>query len=354
MKIALVAPPLLPVPPLRYGGIERIVGVLAEGLRARGHEVTLFAPGDSRVSCDLVATVTAGLWNDGFHHDPRPYYRRTTEMVLEAATRFDVVHGHLDQHGFDLAELSPVAIVSTVHGRTDIDPIAGCIVRHPDTPLVAISNSQRAFAPVGNWVATVHHGLPFEGVTAGTGDGGYLCFVGRLSADKGVAEAVALARRAGRLLKIAAKAIDPGERKIYDTIVAPAEREGVVEFMGELDESERDELFGSALATIMLSRWPEPFGLVAIESLATGTPVIAARSGALPEIVIDGSDGFVVDNIDAGAAAVELVARLDRARIRASALERFSAARMIDSYVAVYESVVRDRITGISKEADVT
>ena len=340
MKIALVAPPLLPVPPLRYGGIERIVGVLAEGLHARGHDVTLFAPGDSRVSCRLVATVPAGLWNDGFHPDPRRYYERTTEMVLEAAPAFDIVHGHLDQYGFELADRCPVPSVSTIHGRTDIDPIAGCIERRPNTPLVAISNSQRAFAPTGNWVATVYHGLPFDGVTAGAGDGGYLCFVGRLSADKGVAETVELARRTGRRLKIAAKAIAPDEREIYETVVAPAEREGVVEYMGELDDRERDELFGGALATVMLSRWPEPFGLVAIESLAAGTPVIAARSGALPEIVIDGKDGFVVDDVAAGAAAVDLVSGLDRARIRASALERFSAARMVDNYVAVYERLV--------------
>lgn len=325
---------------MRYGGIERIVGVLAEGLHARGHDITLFAPGDSRVSCDLIATVPTGLWNDGFHPDPLRFYKRTTEMVLEAATEFDVVHGHLDQYGFELADRCPVPSVSTIHGRTDIDPIAGEIKRHRDTSLVAISNSQRAFAPTANWVATVYHGLLFDGVTAGAGDGGYLCFVGRLSADKGVAETIELARRAGRQLKIAAKAIAPNEREVYETVVAPAEREGVVEFMGELDERERDELFGGALATVMLSRWPEPFGLVAIESLAAGTPVIAARSGALPEIVVDGSDGYVVDDVAAGAAAVELVGRLDRARIRASALERFSAARMVDNYVAVYERLV--------------
>ena len=350
MKICLVAPPLLPVPPLRYGGIERIVGVLAEGLHARGHDVTLFAPGDSRVSCRLVATVPAGLWNDGFHHDPLGFCARTTELVLAAAADFDIVHGHLDQYGFELADRCPVPSVSTIHGRTDIDPIAGEIKRHPDAPLVAISNSQRAFAPDANWVATVYHGLPFDDVTAGAGDGGYLCFVGRLSADKGVAEAIDLARRAGRRLRIAAKAIAPNEREMYEMVVAPAEREGVVEYMGELDERERDQLFGGALATIMLSRWPEPFGLVAIESLAAGTPVIAARSGALPEIVIDGSDGYVVDDIDAGAAAVDLVSGLDRARIRASALERFSAARMVDNYVAVYERLVSGRSQGAPKK----
>jgi len=343
VKIALVAPPVLPVPPVRYGGIERIVGVLAEGLQVRGHEVTLFAPGDSRVSCDLVATVPEGLWTEGFHPDPGPFYTRTTEMVLDAATRFDVVHGHLDQYGFDLADLCPVPALSTIHGRTDIDPIAGCIEGHPDVPLVAISNSQRTFAPGANWIATVYHGLPFEDVAGGAGEGDYLCFVGRLSADKGVAEAVELARRAGRPLKVAAKAIDPGEQHMYETVIAPAEREGLVEYMGELDERERDELFGNALATIMLSKWPEPFGLVAIESLAAGTPVIAARSGALPEIVLDGTDGFVVDDVDAGAASVERAARLDRARIRARALERFSAARMIDDYVSVYESLMSER-----------
>ena len=339
MRIALVAPPLLPVPPVRYGGVERIVGVLAKGLVERGYDVTLFAPGDSQFAGTLVPTVPAGLWNDGFQADPSEHYRHTVELALSRASEFDLFHSHLDHHGFDLAERSPIPVLSTLHGRTDKDPLAGAIRSHRSVPLVAISAAQRSFVPEGNWVATIHHGLDFS-TKAGSGGGGYLAFVGRLSQDKGVIESVELARRAGMTLRVAAKVLDPGEKEMFDKVIAPAVAEGVVQFEGELGEAERDRLMGSALATVMLSRWPEPFGLVAIESLAMGTPVIAARSGALPEIVMDGQDGFVVDDATSGAAAVARVAQLDRARIRSRALKRFAAARMLDDYEAVYQRVV--------------
>jgi glycosyltransferase involved in cell wall biosynthesis len=340
MKIAIVAPPLLPVPPVRYGGVERIVGVLADGLLSRGHDVTLFAPGDSTFSGRVVATVPSGLWNEGFHPDPEPYYRYTTDLVLERASEFDLIHSHLDQHGFELAEKAPVPVISTIHGRTDVDPMTRALRDHAQVPIVAISESQRAFVPEAKWIATIHHGLDFSGVAAGPGEGGYLVFVGRLSRDKGVAEVVELARRAKRPLRVAAKALDPHEREIFDTIIAPAIDEGVVEFLGEVDERERDKLVGNALATVMLSKWPEPFGLVAIESLATGTPVIASRSGALPELIADGIDGFVVDDSAAGAAVVDRVGQLDRARIRQRAIERFSAARMLEGYERVFAAVL--------------
>ncbi len=340
MKIALVAPPLLPVPPVRYGGVERIVGVLADGLLARGHDVTLFAPGDSRFAGRLIATVPEGVWNGGFQPDPANHFRRTVDLALTNAADFDVIHSHLDHNGFELAERSPVPVLSTLHGRTDKDPLAGAIRAHSSVPLVAISNSQRSFVPEGNWVATIHHGLDFSSVQLGPGGGGYLAFVGRLSPDKGVDATVELARRAGLTLRVAAKVLDPGERSVYDTVVAPAVAEGVVEFLGELGEADRDKLMGEALATVMLSRWPEPFGLVAIESMATGTPLIASRSGALPEIVGEGIDGFVVDDAVAGAAVVPQLANLDRARIRARTLDRFAAARMLDDYEQVYRQMV--------------
>ena len=348
MKIALVAPPLLPVPPVRYGGVERIVGVLASGLLERGHDVTLFAPGDSRFAGRLVPTVPEGLWNEGFHPDPTEHFQRTVELVLAHATDFDVIHSHLDLNGFGMAERSPVPVISTLHGRTDGDPLAGAIRAHRNVKLVAISESQRSFVPEGNWIATVLHGLDFSASpdcsarTTGDDDG-YLAFVGRLSHDKGIAETVDLARRAGRTLRVAAKVLDPGENQIFQTLILPAIDEGVVEFLGELGERERDLLMGEALATVMMSRWPEPFGLVAIESLATGTPLIAARSGALPEIVVEGIDGFVVDDPVAGAAAVDQIQLLDRARIRARTLERFSAARMLDDYERVYHEVIGER-----------
>jgi glycosyltransferase involved in cell wall biosynthesis len=339
LRIALVAPPLLPVPPTRYGGLERIVAVLADGLLERGHDVTLFAPGDSTFAGRLVPTVPSGLWNEGFHPDPGAHFARTIELVLGRAHEFDVIHSHLDQHGFALADASSARVITTIHGRTDVDPMLGAIRAHPRARLVAISDSQRGFVPEANWVATIYHGLPFTTVPQGPG-GEDLVFVGRVSRDKGVADVIDVARRSGRRLRVAAKVLDPRERETFETIVVPAIDEGIVDFIGEVDEPERDRLVGASLATIMLSHWPEPFGLVAIESLATGTPVIASRNGALPEIVVDGVDGFVVDNAAAGAAAVERVAGLDRARIQRRAFERFDAARMLDRYEELFERVL--------------
>src|SRR5689334_19889850 len=175
VKIALVAPPLLPVPPVRYGGVERIVGVLAQGLLDRGHEITLFAPGDSSFGGDLVATVPEGLWNDGFKPDPGPYFRHTAALVLDRSGDFDVIHNHMDHYGFALAEQSRTPVLSTLHGRTDADPVGSAIRAHPRIPLVAISDSQRSFVPEGDWIATIHHGLDFTSVEPGPG-GDYLVF----------------------------------------------------------------------------------------------------------------------------------------------------------------------------------
>ena len=339
VRIALVAPPLLSIPPVRYGGVERIVAVLADALHRRGQEVTLFAPGDSVFAGNLVVTVPRGLWSDGFHPDPSAHYQHTLELVLHRAGQFDVIHSHLDQHGFALAGAAASAVVATLHGRTDTDPLAGALRANRHVPVIAVSNSQRSFVPEANWIATIYHGLPLESSPTGDGGGDYLLFVGRLSSDKGVAEAVQAARLAGRRLVIAAKALAPNEIEVYERTVVPAVREGVVEFVGEVERAQRDDLFAAAEATIMLSRWPEPFGLVAIESLATGTPVIAARSGALPEIVEHGVDGFIVDDPDGAAAALAGVNGLDRSLIRRRALERFSEERMVDEYEEIYTRV---------------
>lgn len=343
MKIGLVAPPLLPVPPPRYGGVERIVGVLAEELEARGHDVTLFAPGDSAGGRRLVPTVAHALWRDGHVPDPQPFFAQTRQIVLDAAPGLDVIHSHLDQHGLELAQMVRVPVVSTIHGRTDMDPLAGALARLRHGSLVAISESQRAFVPESRWMATIHHGLRLSAAPPGDGSGGYLLFVGRLSADKGVAEAVEVARISGLRLVIAAKALAPNETEVYARVVEPAVAEGIAEFIGEVSDAERDVLLGGALATLMLSRWPEPFGLVAIESLATGTPVVAQRIGALPEIVVSGRDGFLVDGPVRAAAALGGVAGLDRSAIRAHALARFSAQRMVDEYEDLYAQVAHSQ-----------
>ncbi len=340
LRIALVAPPVVPVPPLRYGGTERIVGVLADQLHARGYEVTLYAAGNSRVACRLVPVVPQALWRSGFDGNPAPFFEREVDMVLRDAARYDIIHSHLEGRGFELARNSPTPVVSTLHGRVDVGPTALMLDRYLDVGLVAISADQRSHYPDANWLAVVHNGLPLEQMPLGSGDGGYLLVVGRLAPEKGIPQAIELSRRSGLPLVVAAKAIEPREVEIYESFVAPASALGHVRFVGEVGGAARDQLFANARATVMLGDWPEPFGLVAIESLAAGTPVIARRAGALPEIVESGTDGFVVDDVDG---AVDIIARLgelDRATIRQRALARFSAERMVDGYVDVYERVL--------------
>ena len=341
LRIAMVAPPFLAVPPPRYGGTERIVGVLAEGLQQRGHDVTVFAAGDSRVKARLVPVVPESLWRHGIQADAAPFMKRIIDQVASYDAYFDVIHSHLEWHSFDFARHSPMAVVSTLHGRIDIGTTADIMPAYRDIRLIAISDRQRSFWPEHNWLATIHHGLPFDDTVLGTGAGGYLLFVGRITPEKGLDQAVELARRTGIPLLVVGKVIDSHELETYRTVAEPAERAGIARFLGEVGPPARDELFADALATVMLGDWPEPFGLVAVESLATGTPLIARRAGALPEIVRHGVDGFVVDDIEAAVDAVAQVRGLDRARIRMDALNRFSSERMVDEYEAVFRKLAR-------------
>ena len=337
LRIALVAPPFLPIPPERYGGTERVIGVLADHLDRRGHDVTLFAAGDSTAPGRLVPTVPQSVWaSGGWARDAAPLMDEVLGMVADRESEFDVIHSHVEWYGFDLARASRVPVVTTLHGRIDIGPTADRLPDFPDIPLVAISDRQRTFWPDSNWVATIHHGVAVDSAPAGEGRGGYLLFVGRLTTEKGISESIEVARRAGMPLTIAAKANEPHEIELYEQIVAPAERAGHVKFVGEVGPEVRDRLFGDAFATLMLGTWPEPFGLVTTESLVTGTPLIVRRAGALPEIVREGIDGFVVDDMDGAVDAVARLATLDRGRIREDTLVRFSPEGMIDRYEDVY------------------
>lgn len=341
LRIALVAPPFLPIPPERYGGTERVIGVLADHLDRRGHDVTLFAAGDSTAPGRLVPTVPQSVWaSSGWLRDAAPLMNEILEMVADRQSEFDIIHSHVERYGFDLARTARVPVVSTLHGRIDIGPTAARLPDFPDIPLVAISDRQRSFWPASNWVATIHHGVAVDSAPAGEGRGGYLLFVGRLTTEKGVSESIEVASRAGMPLTIAAKANEPHEVEIYEQIVVPAERAGVVRFVGEVGPEVRDRLFGDAYATLMLGTWPEPFGLVTTESLVTGTPLIARRAGALPEIVREGIDGFLVDDVDGALEALARVATLDRKRIRADTLVRFSPEKMIDRYEDLYYRLV--------------
>jgi glycosyltransferase involved in cell wall biosynthesis len=344
-RIALVAPPVLPIPPERYAGTERVVQALGDGLQRRGHQVTLFAPGDSRVPYELVPTVERSLWCEGIASDPagvEAAVRRTLALVREQASRFDVIHSHLDAAGLPLAEALPVPMVTTFHNRLDLGDNPRVLRRHRDAPLIAISHSQRRFFPRLHWVATIPHGVPFPDLPLVTEPSTDVVLIGRADREKGVAEAIELARLTHRRLRLAAKVYTDEEHAFMREHVDPAVGEGVVEFAGEVDTARRDAMIVDAAATVMLGAWPEPFGLVAAESLVLGTPVIARRAGALPEIVVHGIDGFLVDDLDEARLALSRLDTLDRAEIRRRARERFSIDRMVERHEAAYGRVVRD------------
>lgn len=334
---------MVPIPPPGYAGTERIVAVLVEELVRRGHDVTLIAPADSNVPCRLIPTIDRALWSSGMRGDSTSYIQLTVERAWGVHDQFDVMHSHLDTLSFALGRHCPTPVVHTLHGRLDTPGLPELLDEFREIPLVAISASQRRWRPQNNWVATVHHGLPLGEAPFGEEPGDYLVFVGRIAPEKGVTDAIDLARTVRMPLRMAAKVHEVEEQEMFERVVEPAIKEGVVKWEGELPGDARDRLMAGALATVMLGAWPEPFGLVAIESMATGTPVIARRAGALPELVRHGVTGFLVDDIHEAQLGVREAHRLNRRRIREAAVERFSVARMVDEYEAVYRALADAR-----------
>ncbi len=339
LRIALVAPPLLPVPPQRYAGTERVVAALAAGLSGRGHDVTLFASGDSAPGCRVVPVLPQAVWTRGFRADAGIFLALSAAVAARQAADFDLVHLHLDAMGLSLQQQLPVPSLTTFHGRLDQEGTFEMVEHYREVPMVAISASQRRWHPTANWLGVVHHGLALADAPASAVVGGYLAVVGRACAEKGIAESIEVARRTGQRLQIAAKAHDHDELAFVERVIAPA-LDTNVRFLGEVDAGVRDALLRDARATLMLGGWPEPFGLVAIESLATGTPVIARRAGALPEIIEHGVDGFLVDDVEEAVLAVRLVGDLDRRRIRERALLRFGRDRMVEDYLRIYAALL--------------
>jgi glycosyltransferase involved in cell wall biosynthesis len=342
LRIAQVAPPLERVPPRAYGGTERVIHELVGQLVARGHDVTTFASGDSEVAGRHVVTVPQALRPAGFGGDASGWFVSTILAVLEAADDFDVIHSHVEWYSPLLTRAAPVPVVTTFHGRLDF-PWASDVLRRGAGNYVAISRAQAATHPDIAWTGVVHNGLSLADAPFERRRSDALCFVGRVAPEKGIVEAIEIARRSGRPLRIAAKiGTTPNERSYYEDVFAPAlEAAGTaVEFLGELEQTERDRLLADSYASLMPGSWPEPFGLVAIESLACGTPVLARHVGALPEIVRNGIDGFFGDDVGQLAFVVDRVGGLDRAAIRASVLERFSAERMADGYEAIYRRLL--------------
>jgi glycosyltransferase involved in cell wall biosynthesis len=330
------------VPPRAYGGTERIVYELVKELDRRGHEVTTFASGDSDVPGTLVPTVEEALRPSGYSGDSSPWFYLTVQQVLDRAGEFDIIHSHLEWASMLLARVSPIPVVSTFHGRLDLAWAAATFGR-PTPGLVAISANQAATHPEVDWAGIVHNGLTLDDSPFERRRGDALCFVGRVAPEKGIVEAIEIAQRAGRTLRIAAKAgPNPQEREYFETVFRPAlEAAGSsAEYLGELEQADRDALYAESYAVLMPGSWPEPFGLVAIEALACGTPVIARRVGGLPEIIRDGIDGFFGDDVAQLAYQVSRIETLDRAEIRASVLDRFSAGRMTDGYEAIYREML--------------
>jgi glycosyltransferase involved in cell wall biosynthesis len=341
MRIAQVAPLYESVPPKLYGGTERVVSWLTEELVRLGHEVTLFASGDSQTAARLVPACPRALWRDGRCRETLPHHVRLMELVFADLSRFDVIHFHCDYLHFPLLRRHPCASVTTLHGRLHVPDLGALFEEYAEVPLVSISDDQRLPIPRANWRGTVYHGLPRDLHTFRSGPGEYLAFLGRASPEKGLDRAIAIARRAGMPLKIAAK-VYPEERDYFHTTIEPLleESRSFVEFVGEVGGRAKDEFLGRAHALLFPIDWPEPFGLVMIEALACGTPVVAYRNGSVPEVIEDGVTGFVVRDVDEAAEAVRRVGWLDRATCRKAFERRFDAARMARDYLDVYRRLV--------------
>lgn len=341
MRIAQVAPLFESVPPRLYGGTERIVSYLTEELVRLSHDVTLFASGDSVTSADLVPCVPMALRLNRAVRDPIPYFMLMMRRVHERAEEFDVIHFHIDQFQFPLFWPMVGRTVTTLHGRQDCADLKPLYAGFPEMPLVSISNSQRAPIANANFLATVYHGLPVDVLKPTFRPrGGYLAFLGRVSPEKGIEPAIHMARTFGIPLKIAAK-VDKVDEAYFQEKIRPLLDHPGVEFVGEIDERSKSEFLGEALALLFPIDWPEPFGLVMIEAMACGTPVLAFRKGSVPEIIEDDVTGRIVSTVNEAMLALPNVIALDRRTVRQRFEERFSATRMARDYVNVYRRLVK-------------
>jgi len=350
MKIAQIAPLIESVPPRLYGGTERIVSYLTEELVALGHNVTLFASGDSITAANLVPCVPKALRLDASVRDPIPYYMLMLDRVRQHAGDFDVLHFHIDQFHFPLFRPIAGRTVTTLHGRQDLPDLLPLYVGFGDMSLVSISSAQRRPVPNANFAATVYLPAGLHRPIAGRG-GGYVAFLGRISPEKRPDRAIAIARTLGIPLKIAAK-VDRVDTNYFRTRIEPLLDGPGVEFIGEINEHQKTQFLGEAQALLFPVDWPEPFGLSMIEAMACGTPVLAFRCGSVPEIVEDGLTGAIVETMEEAIVALPRVIALDRKKVRQRFDQRFSAARMARDYVGVYRSLLASSKSLGDKERD--
>ena len=344
MRIAQVAPLFESVPPKYYGGTERIVSYLTEELVRQGHDVTLFASGDSVTRAHLVAGCRRSLRLDKHCLDQMAHHVLMLERVFQRAEDFDVLHFHVDYLHYPLSRRSRTPHVTTLHGRLDIPDLQPLYAEFSDVPLVSISDSQREPLPSANWRSTIHHGLPEDLYEFNAAPGEYLAFLGRISPEKRVDRAIAIAREVGMPLKIAAK-VDDVDQDYFDSHVKPLLQHPLVEYVGEIGDGEKQEFLGCAIGLLFPIDWEEPFGLVMIEALACGTPVVAYRRGSVPEVLSDGETGFIVDDLEGAIAAARRLPDLDRRCCRGAFERNFTASRMANDYVRLYERLARARQT---------
>jgi glycosyltransferase involved in cell wall biosynthesis len=336
MKIAQIAPLWESVPPQLYGGTERVVSYLTEELVRQGHEVTLFASGDSQTAARLKPACPHALrLNKGLVNRDAPLILMQEQAFGGEADSFDIIHSHLDFLSFPMSRRCPTPVLTTLHGRLDLPELVPIFREYADMPLVSISNAQRLPLPSANWQATVYHGLP-DLYSFHPTPGKYLAYLGRICPEKRPDHAIEIAKRVGIPLRIAAK-VDPVDQKYFDTQIAPLMNHPLIEYVGEINDVEKCDFLGNAAAILCTYDWPEPFGIVLIEALACGTPVFAYRRGSIPEIIDDGMTGFVCESMAEMVSKIDRLPLIQRQHCREAFLSRFTAERMVKDYLNVYE-----------------
>jgi len=347
MRIAQVAPLYESVPPKLYGGTERVVSWLTEELIRLGHDVTLFASGDSLTAARLVPACKKALRLDPTCVDQLAHHVIVLDQVFSEKENFDVVHFHVDYLHFPFSRRQQIAHVTTLHGRLDLSDLQPLYRHFRDMPVISISDSQRKPLPWANWQGTIHHGLPRDSFSLGGGKGEYLAFLGRTSPEKGLDQAIEIAKRAEMPLKIAAK-IDRVDMEYFETAIKPLLDHPLIEFIGEVGYPETNVFLGNAAGLLFPINWREPFGLVMIEAMACGTPVIAYPLGSVPEVMQDRVTGFIVPDLEGAVKAVKRLGEIDRRKCRQHFERHFNAARMAQDYLTIYQRLVRRESSSIT------